>query len=88
MNKTETITTIAVAQCHINAGIITEETAHEIVKEILQEKHHLKPAYQWAINSRNAGAAVEDMAPIFGPNCNGEVSDEVVENVILPNLNW
>ena len=88
MNRTEIITTIVVAQYHINTGNITEKTAHEIVKEILQEIPHLKPAYQWAINSSNAGAAVEGMAANFGPNCNGEVCDEVVENVILPNLNW
>ena len=87
-DRSEIIGVIAVAQCHLNAGNITEETAHEIVKEILQEKPHLKPAYQWAINSSNAGAAVEGMAANFGPNCNGEVCDEVVENVILPNLNW
>ena len=87
MNRLEIITTIAVAQCHINAGNITEETAAEILEEIVQEKPHLKPAYSWATNSSNARAAVEGMAPKFGPNCNGDVSDEVVENLILPNLN-
>ena len=87
MNRVEIIISIAVAQCLINAGNITEETAAEILDEIVQEKPHLKPAYSWAANSNNARAAVEGMAPKFGPNCKGDVSDEVVENFLLPNLN-
>ena len=87
MNRTEIISVIAVAQCHINAGRLTEEQANQIVREIVQEKPHLKAASLWALNSDNARAARDSMAPTLGPNCNGEVTDELVENVIIPNLN-
>jgi len=87
VNRLDIITIIAVAQCHINAGKITEEIRDELIVATFEEKPHLKPAYTWAINSSNARAAVEDLALKFGPNCDGDVPNEFIENVILPNLN-
>ena len=52
----------------------------------MREKPQLKPAYLWAIESDNARAAVDGLASTLGPNCNVEVTKEVIENVILPNL--
>ena len=86
-NRTEIISSLAAAQCHINAGNITEERANEIMNEIVQERPHLKNAYLWALNSDNARAAVEGMTPTIGAECNSEITDEVVINVLLPNLN-
>ena len=87
MNRVEIIISIAVAQCLINAGNITEEAARQVVQDVIEDKPYLKLAYSWAINSSNARAAIDGLAPTLGPNCNSEVSDEVVENLILPNLN-
>lgn len=86
-NRSEIIGVIAVAQCHLNAGNITEEGARQVVQGVIEDKPYLKLAYSWAINSSNARAAIDGLAPTLGPNCNGGASDEVVENLILPNLN-
>ena len=86
-NRTSIISTIAAVQCHVNEGIITEENGNEIINDIVQDSPHLKTAYLWAINSQNARAAVEGMASSLGADCNGDVTEDVVRNVLLPNLN-
>ena len=85
-NRSRIIGVMAVAQCHLNAGDITEEAARQVAQDVVEDKPYLKPAYSWAINSSNAKAAIDGLAPTLGANCNSEVSDEVVENLILPNL--
>ena len=86
-DRSEIIGVIAVVQYHLNGGNLTEEAARQVVHDVIEDKPYLKLAYSWAINSSNARAAIDGLAATLGPNCNSEVSDEVVENLILPNLN-
>ena len=81
------ISTIATAQCNVIKGFISEETAHELIEATVEEQPQLRPAYLWAVKSDNAIAAVDGLASTLGAYCQGEITDEVIENVILPNLN-
>ena len=87
MNRLEILSHITVAQCYINKGRATEERGDEILDETVQEFPYLKTAYQWAINSDNARAAVKAMVPYLGGNCTDDVTGEVIENVLMPYLN-
>ncbi len=86
MNRVEILSHITVAQCYINKGSATKERGDEILDEIVQENPHLINAYQWAIYSDNARAAVKAMVPYLGANCTGDVIDEDIENVLMPYL--
>ncbi|WP_186490463.1 hypothetical protein [Synechococcus sp. BIOS-U3-1] len=80
------ISTIATAQCNVIKEFISEETAHELIVATVEEQPQLRPAYLWAVESDNARAAVVGLASTLGPYCNGKVANEVIQNVILPNL--
>ena len=78
---------LTASQCYVNTGKYTEQRGNEILNQILEEAPHLNNAYEWAVNSSNARAAVEVMLPYIDGDCNDDnVTEEIIENVLVPYL--
>ena len=86
-NRIEILAILTASQCYVNTGKYTEQRGNEILNQIIEEAPHLKNAYEWAVNSSNARAAIEAMLPYIDGDCNDDnVTEEIIENVLVPYL--
>jgi len=85
-NRIEMLAILTASQCYVNTGKYTEQRGNVILNQIIEEAPHLKNAYEWAVNSSNARAAIEAMLPYIGDCIDDNVTEEIIENVLVPYL--
>tara|TARA_B100000073_G_scaffold51403_1_gene37849 strand:+ start:53 stop:403 length:351 start_codon:yes stop_codon:yes gene_type:complete len=86
-NRIEMLAILTASQCYVNTEKYTEERGTEILNQIIHDAPQLKAAYEWAMSSSNARAAVEAMLPYIDADCRDDnVTEEIIEKVLVPYL--